>query len=222
MRKMVAILAACFACAGCLSVGWESPMPPTGAAPDSLTALLGFEQMLPRRLRMATTVAFQHGFRRLTGLGLLDADAAEQSCSLVATTRKGALLFKIVCTNGESLCRFAVSPFKENSALTDAVAADVQRMCFSLVPPGDAASQSESNVLVARSEAGAEATEWVFGSGSVLLEKRFFRAGKLTSQVGYYDYSLERGRRVAHRMALHNVQYDYWLTVELQDLRVCD
>ena len=154
-RRLLAILTAGLSCAGCMSVKWEPPPRPVGAAPEAVTALRVFEELVPRRLQMVNTVLFQYRGRRMTGLGFLDVNTVQRSFGLSAMTPSSVTLFEITCTNGVSGCRFGVGPFGTNAAITAAIAGDVQRMYFDLFPPEGAASRTEANTLVLRSEAGS-------------------------------------------------------------------
>ena len=222
MRGLATVLMVGFACAGCMSVSWDPPPRPIGTAPDSLTSLRVYEEMVPHRLQTANTVLLQYGWRRVTGVGFLDVNTDRRNLGLLVTTPSGTTLFEIACTNGEASCRFKAKPFLDNHAMAAEIPLDVQRMYLDLVPPANAEARIKDDTLIARGATGTNVTEWVFGAGNLLLEKRFYEASNLVAQVGYYEYSLERGRRMPRRVMLHNVRHGYGLTVTQKELLLCE
>lgn len=225
-RRTVAFLLGAIVCGGCRSVSWDPPPIPIGMAPDSLTAVRVFEEMVPHRLQITHSMLFQHGRSRLKGSGSLVIDSERREFSFLASDPSGKApgmrLFEIVSAGGDLQARFAVKPFIDDRALADDVTRDVPRMYFDLVPPDNSESSIQFNTLIARSQSGSNATEWVYGAGNQLLEKRYFEGSNLVEQVGYYEYSLDRGRRVPHRVMMHNLRLDYALTVTLEKLVACE
>lgn len=221
MLRILGMAAAALACAGCMGVRWDPPET-SGSAPDSVTALRGFEELLPRRVTMVTKVLFQRGWRRVTGSGFLDMSSSAGFVDLSVMKPDGTPLFRAVCSNGTTRCCIAEELYSRDPSAAESAALDVQRMYLDLVPPDGSESWTEGSTLIVRCERASLVTEWVFGSGSVLLEKRFLEDGKLVARAGYFDYTLENGRRVAHRVLLQNIRHRYGLTVSLEEIRMCE
>jgi hypothetical protein len=219
--RLLSALCAALTLCGCRGLPPFPPLPqtPLDAEPAAL-ARERFAQALPSAFSVLNSVVFEYRGHSLAGLGCLSADSRSNAFNLACLTPMGVTLFEIKAGGGRVESRFAVKALARYPRFTDAVAADVRRAFFDLVPTATATGRREPWAIVFAQPAPGGRVEYVFGgAGARLVAKRYFEGKRLVCQIGYFDYREAEGKLFAQRIVLQNLKYRYGLTVKLREIR---
>jgi len=207
---------------GCTTIAFEKPAAADmkGVLPDDLLERFG-ERLFPR-FTLLNSLVFQFGFsNRISALGYISVDREKGTFHVVCMSPVGVKLFEVSGDETSIAKQFAIGDFGRNPYFIRAVAEDIRRVYFDLLPPENAPVYRGSHRMYFYSETGpAEETVYRFGSPEhVLLDKTRLRNQEGLWRVSYYDYRSTPEGLLPAGTVLENWEYGYRITIRLKDIR---
>lgn len=219
MKRITIAALAVMLMSGCATIPFE-PMP--DSRPGQLTAtevLEAFDAVRPRRYEALQSVVFQMYWRKMGGIGSLAVDLDEGSFALAGMTHAGMKLFEVQGDEHAVEADFAMASFGESADLAAAVGADVRRIYFDTLPPGDAEVLRKKYKITYIHRSPDGRTEYDFaGPRQLLSEKRIYAERKMLCRIRYGDYREHDGFLHPHAVLLQNRTHNYSLMLHLKSV----
>ena len=205
--------------AGCESVPFKKAPDEPYASTDPAAIRARFQESIPEKLRLLNTIVFEYNWTTFSGVGFVDVDTAERTCSLVCINQMGVKLFEISIDKESINTIFALPEFTAKGNFGKMVGEDIKRIYFDLVPSGEAAADKKKFSLVFRQREGAGTAEYVFsGPDHYLTEKTYYEKGSPVWRVSFYEYLSKDGKIYPGGTILKNYLYGYRLIVRLKEV----
>lgn len=194
----------------------RQPMPMLqNANPEAIRA--EFAANIPRQILTDDTVIIDSVIGKMAGLGCLKIDRQTGTFELLCMNHMGVQLFYLGGDQHHTIIHYAVPPLLERKEILLAIAQDIRRMYFDLVPePTDATTVHSRNVLFTDNQRYGELVYEFGGADRNLVEKRFVSHHRTIWRVRYYDFTPTPGAKGLHPrgMVLDNYQYHYTIVVK--------
>jgi hypothetical protein len=186
--------------------------------PDPQAMRDSFAHSIPRRFISDDTVLILAPFHKLAVLGVVRVDRVAGTFDLVGLNQLGVQLFAVGGDRTNSFVHFAIPPLDQHRDLLLAIAGDVRRMYFDLLP-SPVARIELVRTFVRFNQRNPDGT-LIFemgGSPSILLEKR--QAGFFGTiwRVQYFDYIAAPGGLYPRGIVMDNSRYLYRIVVKNRD-----
>ncbi len=217
------IVVCCLITAGCYSPPFQRAEMVSMEGRDPEVMVEDYRQKLPVEFETEETLMFRVFWRKFAVLGYTQANREERTFRSISLNHLGVPLFKVQGSPQGDIFKSQVARIEEFPRFGENVAADIRRVCFDVVPPGDAETQIEDDRVIFRARQGDAIMEYVFGGpDGVLLEKRHLTDGWLWNsldwKVNYYEYQRQDGYLYARGVVLYNADYHYRLIITRRDI----
>ena len=219
MKRLVFVLLMLFLMIGCESIPFKKALdePYYSANPAMLRER--FQASIPERLRLLNTIVFEYNWKTFSGIGFVEVDAAERTCSLVCINQMGMKLFELSIDKDSINTLFALPEFTAKGNFGKMVGEDIKRIYFDLVPSGEAEVDKKKFSVAFRQREGAGTAEYVFsGPDRYLTEKTYYENGSPVWRVSFYEYLNKNGKIYPGGTILKNYLYGYRLIVRLKEV----
>jgi hypothetical protein len=168
---------------------------------------------------LLNTIVFEYNFKTFSGIGFIDVDTAESTCSLVCINQMGMKLFELSIDKDSINTLFALPEFTAQGDFGKMVGDDLKRTYFGLVPSKEAEVERNKYSLVFRQQEGEGTAEYVFsGPDQYLTEKTYYEKGSPVWRVSFYEYFNKDGKIYPGGTILKNYLYDYRLIIRLKEV----
>jgi outer membrane biogenesis lipoprotein LolB len=155
----------------------------------------------------------------MSSLGYLDIDRQSETFSAAAMNPLGLKLYEISGSRDGVTTHFMIEPLKRDGVFADAVAQDIMRLYFDLIPPESAEIGKKDSRITFRSRFGAGVLLHTFSEiEGNLVEKKYFEANRLNWRVLYSEYRHRDGTVYPGRIVLHNYRDGYRIDVKVKDM----
>lgn len=180
----------------------------------------GFAHSLPARFTSDDTVIIHAPFRHdMAILGVLRVNRPADTFELVGLNQLGVQLFYLSGDSHGDTIRSALPPLLKQKDVLLAMAEDIRRMYFNLVPENDAEIETDSTTVRFTQDAKHGELVYEFGGDpAVLLEKRQNGCFGASWRVRYYDYASSSGSLYPRGLVMDNGHYHYRIIVKNRDL----
>ena len=204
---------------GCESIPFQKALDEPYASADPAAIRERFKESIPAKQRLLNTIVFEYNWTTFSGIGFVDVDAAERTCSLVCINQMGMKLFEISIDKESINTIFALPEFTAKGNVGKMVGEDIKRIYFDLVPSEEAVADKKKFSLVFRQQEGAGTAEYVFsGPDRYLTEKTYYEKGSPAWRVSFYEYLNKDGKIYPGGTILNNYLYGYRLVVRLKEV----
>ena len=219
MKRLAVVLCMLVLVAGCESIPFQKALDEPYASADPAAIRERFQESIPGKLRLLNTIVFEYNWKTFSGIGFVDVDVAERTCSLVCINQMGMKLFEISIDKDSINTLFALPEFTAKGNFGKMVGEDIKRIYFDLVPSGDAEVDKKKFSLVFRQREGEGSAEYVFsGPDRYLTEKTYYEKGNPVWRVSFYEYLNKDGKIYPGGTILKNYLYGYRLIVRLKEV----
>ena len=206
--------------AGCASVPFEEHRRVNVSHMDPGEVAAAYSALLPERLSLLSSLVFRYTFiGKVSALGTLEADIKGRWFSVVGLSPLGVKLFSVEADEGGIRDRFVMGPLSERGDLAGAVAGDIWRIYFDLVPsPGARVRKKKNSIEFVEPFGGGFLVHVFAGPEGLLIMKKFYKHGVLRWKVGYYEYISEGGRLYPGGIVLTDRVSGYQLTARTKKI----
>ncbi len=205
---------------GCTRVPFQktSFVPAGGVEPREV--LENYRRGIPGHYQMLHTIMFQYGWNRVSALGYAEIDRGTGSFAVAGMNPVGVKLFEISGGKEGVTKHFVLEGLSGKGDFTSAMAQDIRRIYFDLLPvPGAEIMKKGSRILFRQADGGGVLVYTFAGKGWRLVEKEYFRDNTLRWRVSYYEYRQKEGKIYPWGIILHNYQNGYSLTVKVKEIQ---
>jgi hypothetical protein len=220
IRPLILLLLAVAVLPACSSIPFEETelCPVDGFDPKEVRT--EFAAALPEAFTLVNTVVFEYLWHSMSALGMLAVDAEEDTFTLVCLTAVGFKIFEISGEGEETTCVLTLKEIASEEEMAEALGQDIRRIYFDLVPMAEAEVEKDDDLLLYSHPSGENHVEHDFGGkDALLLEKRHYDDGDLTTRVRYYEYVDREGLFYPGGVVLDNRRFGYRLIVRLKEIR---
>jgi len=207
---------------GCAQEPFTRPPLPVLNNPDPQAMRESFARTIPEQFTSDDTVIIRASFHDdLAVLGVLNVDRKAGTYELYGLNPLGVEFFHVGGDKNGPAIRSAIPPLMAHQDLLLAIARDIERMYFDLVP--DASSKADvrtTRVLFSEGTREGMLVEEFGDLPAVLLEKHLDGFFGPVWRVRYYDYRPASGKRYPHAMVMDNSRYHYQIIVKNRDWSV--
>ncbi len=206
--------------AGCASVPFEEHDRVTVSHMDPEEVVRAYSGAMPERLNLLSSLVFRYTFiGKVSALGTIEADINGRWFSAVGMSPLGVKLFSVEADGGGIRDRFVMGPLSKRGDLAEAVAGDIWRMYFDLVPsPGARVRKNRRSIEFVEPFGGGFLVHVFAGPEGLLIMKKFYKHGVLLWKVGYYEYISEGGRLYPGGIVLTDRVSGYQLTARTKKI----
>jgi len=218
MKNSILLLILTFLANGCGAVPFHETEPAPLPPGEPRSVVERFEAALPASFQLLSTVVFEYNWRTFSGIGYLDINTADKAFKVVCLNPMGVKLFELSGDRNSVATHYTIADFTRYGDVAAAVAGDIRRIYFDLVPAREATVRKSACRLKFRQPSGAGHLEYVFaGPRGDLIEKNYYDESGLAWRVAYYEYLEQNGKRVPQGIVLLHYDYRYRLTVRQKE-----
>jgi len=215
-----ACLLAIAASAACARIPFEPISYPSVDELDPAAVRLEFSRSLPDSFVVFNSIVIRYRFQTITALGFTRANTNDGTFAVVGLMPTGMKLFEITGTSDSYETLFVQEELMERGDLPEAVAADIRRIYFDLVPSSNSTVTKKADRIVFSEPADGGRVDYVFaGPDGLLVEKQFYAGGQRVWTVSYHEYRRVGGELYAGGIVLRHHEYRYQLIVRLREVR---
>lgn len=214
MKLLFALLLLAAGLAGCAEMPFKKDDSISLSGIDSTQLLVRFKRSLPETVSSLNSVVFDYAGINFLGLGFVEIDRSKSSFRVICLNPMGVKLFDLSGDKYSTTTNFAIEPIAKYGEIGVAVAADIRRIYFDLLPPSNAEPRkSEYRVIYGSSTPDGYQEHIYAGVDGDLIEKRFYKDQFISWQVTYHDYRSIGGKRYPQGMVLTNYSDAYQLVI---------
>lgn len=223
MRFLIAgaaLLALTLALNGCATVPFEAHRKVPVGHMDPKGVLRAYSGALPERINLLSSLVFRYTFiGKVSVLGTVEADIKGRWFSVTGISPLGVKLFSVEADASGVKDSFVIAPLADRGDLAGAVAGDIWRIYFDLVPsPGASVRKRKKTIEFVEPFGGGFLVHVFAGPEGNLVMKKFYRHGTLRWKVGYYEYIKEGGRLYPGGIVLTDMESGYQLTARTKKI----
>jgi hypothetical protein len=219
LRPLVSVIIA-MVLAGCTTVPFEGHkrVPVSHMDPKEVSG--AYSAQLPESINLLSSLVFRYTFiGKVSALGTVEADIRGRRFSVVGISPLGVKLFSVEADQDGIRDRFVLPPLAEKGDLASAVAGDIWRIYFDLVPsPGARVRKKKSSIEFIERVGDGFLVHVFAGPEGNLVMKKFYMHGVLRWKVGYYEYIREGGRLYPGGIVLTDYMSGYELTARTKKI----
>jgi hypothetical protein len=180
-----------------------------------------FRNNLPETVHSLNSVVFDYAGINFLGLGFVEIDRSKDSFRVICLNPMGVKLFDLSGDRSGTTTNFAIEPIAKYGEIGAAVAADIRRIYFDLLPPsGTEPRRGEYRVSYGSSTPTGIQEHIYAGVEGDLIEKRFYSDQFISWQVTYHDYRNIGGKRYPYGIVLTNYRDGYQLVIREKEHEV--
>jgi hypothetical protein len=213
-RLFLMILAIAMLLAGCATEHFKRPpeVSISGIPPEQL--LERFKGSLPETVNSLNSVAFDYAGISFLGLGFVEIDRSKGTFRVICLNPMGVKLFDLSGDRSSTTTNFALEPLAKFGNIGEAVASDIRRIYFDLLPaPAAEPRRGEYRVSYGKATPTGYLEQIYAGVDGDLVEKRFYYDQFISWQVTYHDYRNIKGKRYPYGIVLTNFRDGYQLVI---------
>jgi len=205
---------------GCASVPFQEHMSVPFGHKDPVEVRTAYSAGLPENVNLLSSLVFRYTFiGKVSALGTVQADISGRRFSAVGMSPLGVKLFSVEADSGGIRDRFVFGPLADKGDLAGAVAGDIWRIYYDLVPSNGARVRKKQRSIEFIERFGDGFLVHVFaGPEGNLVMKKFYSHGVLRWKVGYYEYIREGGRLYPGGIVLTDYMSGYELTARTKKI----
>jgi len=214
VRLLFALLSLAVILSGCAEIPFKKDSPVSISGIDSTLLLERFKSNLPETVSSLNSVVFDYAGVTFLGLGFVEIDRSKSSFRVICLNPMGVKLFDLSGDRNSTITNFAIEPMAKYGEIGAAVAADIRRIYFDLLPPPNAEPRRGEYRVIYGSSTPSGFQEQIFaGADGDLVEKRFYYDQFISWQVTYHDYRSIGGKRYPQGIVLTNFSDGYRLVI---------
>jgi len=173
-----------------------------------------FKANLPEKVSSLNSVVFEYAGISFLGLGFVEIDRSKGTFRVICLNPMGVKLFDLSGDKNVTTTNFAIEPMAQYGEIGAAVAADIRRIYFDLLPPpGTEPRKGEYRVIYGSATPKGYQEQIFAGIDGDLTEKRFYADQFISWQVTYHDYKSIGGKRYPQGIVLTNYKDGYQLVI---------
>ncbi len=221
MMRIVTLLLLVLLAAGCAEIPFRetAPYPMESLAPEKVVA--DFKARTPEEISMLNTIVFEFAGQQFLGVGFLEVQTPARSFRVICLNPMGVKLFDLAGDGEAVKINFAMEPLASYGNIASAVAFDIKRIYFDLMPADDALPRKLRNSIIFGKGLPTGYLEHVFaGEKGDLVEKRFYQDQLISWSVGYYEYGDYHGKRFPGGIILTDYKGGYRLIIREKEQNV--
>jgi hypothetical protein len=221
VRLLPAVLAILLLLAGCaeLPCRRDGQIPLGGREPSAVVD--HFRTAVPEKFSGFNSVVFEFAGQKFLGIGFIEIDRPARSFRVICLNPMGVKLFDLSGDDRGTTMNFAIEPLAKQGNIAAAVAHDIRRIYFDLVPADNATPRGGAYRLVYGGGTPSGYQEHLFaGSSGDLVEKRLYDEGLISWSVGYCDYREKEGKRSPREIIITDYKNGYQLTIREKEQAV--
>lgn len=205
---------------GCSSIPFKSVTCVSLEAVDPATTREQFALSLPSNFQLVNTISFQYRHKSLSAIGYSAVDTEKKSFSVTAVNPMGITLFALTGDADHAEFNFVLAEFNRQADFAGAIADDIRRIYFDLVPAPKAEVQKRKYEIVFRQPSARGSLEYIFaGADNVLIEKHYYEKKRRVWSVFYYEYLQKNEKLYPAGIILKHHKYKYKLILRLKEIR---
>lgn len=187
---------------------------------DPAAVLAEFRSSTPKSMSLLNSLTFKYNhFYKISALGSIHADLATGRFSVVLVSPAGGVKLMEVSAGPEGVYdKYAIGPMSEKADFAKAVADDIRRIYFDLLPSADARLGLGRYAHTYKESVGKGDIVYVFRGGPYLAEKKYYEQGEIVWKASYYEYRGEGGMLYPGGVVFINYKYGYSLTARLLEI----
>jgi hypothetical protein len=214
MRLLLALLSLTVILTGCAEMPFKKDDRASISGIDNTQLLERFKANLPETLNSLNSVVFEYAGISFLGLGFVEIDRSRGTFRVICLNPMGVKLFDLSGDKNVTTINFAIEPIAKYGEIGAAVAADIRRIYFDLLPPLNAEPRrGEFSVIYGSSIPNGYQEQIFAGIDGDLIEKRFYSDQFISWQVTYHDYKSIGGKRYPQGIVLTNYKDAYQLVI---------
>lgn len=214
MRLLAALLSLAVILAGCAEMPFRKSDSVAISGIDNKQLLERFKANLPETVSSLNSVVFDYAGITFLGLGFVEIDRSKGTFRVICLNPMGVKLFDLSGDRNSTTTNFAIEPIARYGEIGAAVAADIRRIYFDLLPPSDTEPRRGEYRVIYGSSIPDGFQELIFaGVEGDLVEKRFYYDQFISWQVTYHDYLNIGGKRYPQGIVLTNYRDGYQLVI---------
>jgi hypothetical protein len=199
---------------GCATVHFSQPASVSIRDIEPGQLLERFKANLPETVSSLNSVVFEYAGISFLGLGFVEIDRSKGTFRVICLNPMGVKLFDLSGDKDVTTTNFAIEPIAKYGEIGAAVAADIRRIYFDLLPPPDTEPRKGAYRFIYGSATPKGYQEHIFaGIEGDLTEKRFYSDQFISWQVTYHDYKNIGGKRYPQGIVLTNYSDAYQLVI---------
>ena len=199
---------------GCATEYFSRPQQVSIREIQSGQLLERFKANLPETVSSLNSVVFDYAGITFLGLGFVEIDRSKGSFRVICLNPMGVKLFDLSGDKNSTTTNFAIEPMAKYGEIGAAVAADIRRIYFDLLPsPNDEPRRGEYRVIYGSATPNGYQEHIFAGVEGDLIEKRFYYDQFISWQVTYHDYLNIGGKRYPQGIVLTNYRDGYQLVI---------
>lgn len=187
---------------------------------DPAAVLAEFRNSIPDHMSLLNSLTFKYNhFYKISALGSIQADLRSDRFSVVLVSPAGGVKLMEVSAGPDGVYeKYAIGPMSEKADFAVAVAEDIRRIYFGLLPAAGARLSVGRGYHAYRELLGKGELVHVFRGGPYLAEKKYYEQGEIAWKALYYEYRDEGGTRYPGGVVFINYKYGYSLTARLLEI----
>jgi len=214
MKRLIAIPFIFLLVTGCATEHFNQPQKVSIREVQPEQLLERFEANLPETVSSLNSVVFDYAGITFLGLGFVEIDRSKGTFRVICLNPMGVKLFDLSGDQNSTTTNFAIEPMAKYGEIGAAVAADIRRIYFDLLPPPDTEPRKGEYRVIYGSSTPNGFQEQIFaGVEGDLVEKRFYYDQFISWQVTYHDYLSIGGKRYPQGIVLTNYRDGYQLVI---------
>ena len=214
MRLLLALLSLAVILTGCAEMPFKKDDRASISGIDNTQLLERFKGSLPETVSSLNSVVFEYAGISFLGLGFVEIDRSSGTFRVICLNLMGVKLFDLSGDKSVTTTNFAIEPIAKYGEIGAAVAADIRRIYFDLLPPLSAEPRRGEFRDIYGSATPTGYQEHIFaGIEGDLIEKRFYSDQFISWQVTYHDYKSIGGKRYPQGIVLTNYKDGYQLVI---------
>jgi len=221
MKRLILITFLSILLTGCATEYFRQPQEVSirGIQPEQL--LERFKANLPETVSSLNSVVFDYAGITFLGLGFVEVDRSKSSFRVICLNPMGVKLFDLSGDKNSTTTNYAIEPIAKYGEIGAAVAADIRRIYFDLLPPPDTEPRKGAYRVIYGHATPDGFQEQIFaGVDGDLVEKRFYYDQFISWQITYHDYLSIGGKRYPQGIVLTNYRDGYQLVIREKEHEV--
>jgi hypothetical protein len=221
MKRLVLITFFAMLVTGCATEYFSRPQKVSISDIQPEQLLERFKANLPETVSSLNSVVFDYAGITFLGLGFVEIDRSKGTFRVICLNPMGVKLFDLSGDMNSTTTNFAIEPMAKYGEIGAAVAADIRRIYFDLLPSSNAEPRrGEYRVIYGSATPNGYQEHIYAGVEGDLIEKRFYYDQFISWQVTYHDYLNIGGKRYPQGIVLTNYRDGYQLVVREKEHEV--
>lgn len=221
MRVVPALLVVLLLLAGCAELPFSRDEQVLQEGKNPAAVVDHFRSAVAEKFNGFNSIVFEFAGQKFLGIGFIEIDRRERSFRVICLNPMGVKLFDLSGDDRGTTMNFAIEPLAKQGDIAAAVAHDIRRIYFDLVPADNATPRvGNFHVVYGGGTPGGYQEHLFAGSSGDLVEKRQYDEGLISWSVGYFDYREKEGKRAPRGIVITDYAKGYQLTIREKEQAV--